>query len=426
MNVSENISNKKLKILMLVEYFKPFDFGGSEWSTLELSTGLSKKFDIFIMTPNYGKAPSSEKINGIEIIRFPFYKKIRNHNQLSPFWQSNLLWLLWTSIFVLYYSIKNKIDIIHVQGKYLLPAGAISKLITRKKIIITLRDYIILCPLGICLTTQDRSCDFFGFIKNEFSQYTSLYLKTKNPFKLCFFFLATLRGRLNSYFLFFLLNFVDKKISVSNLVKGIYKNSGIGQITTIYNPIKIQPNRKIATKGQRIIFAGRLTPGKGVHYLVKAIPSILKNFPQVQFEFYGEGFYKNILEKLVKEMRIEKNVLFFKYINHEDLINAIKNSTAVVIPSLWPEPFSRVGLEALAALTPVVVTKRTGNAEFLKEGEWGYTTEPNPTAIALAIKKALRENDKLKNNLRRDAKSLSKKLWIDSIHAYENIYKSLV
>ena len=66
-----------MNVLLLSEYFKPYDFGGSEWSTYYLAKGLSKKnFKLTILTPNYGRAHSNENVYNFEVIRFPFYKKI--------------------------------------------------------------------------------------------------------------------------------------------------------------------------------------------------------------------------------------------------------------------------------------------------------------------------------------------------------------
>ena len=77
-----------MTILMLSEYFPPYDFGGSEWSVFYLAKGLKKMgYKAIILTPNYGNKKYEDK-SGFKIIRFPFYKKLKK-NQLAPFWQTN-------------------------------------------------------------------------------------------------------------------------------------------------------------------------------------------------------------------------------------------------------------------------------------------------------------------------------------------------
>ena len=89
-----------MTILMLSEYFPPYDYGGSEWSVFYLAKGLEKMgYKAIILTPNYGNKKYDDK-SGLKVIRFPFYKKIKK-NQITPFWQTNSLWMVWSSTCIL-------------------------------------------------------------------------------------------------------------------------------------------------------------------------------------------------------------------------------------------------------------------------------------------------------------------------------------
>ena len=55
----------------------------------------------------------------------------------------------------------------------------------------------------------------------------------------------------------------------------------------------------------------------------------------------------------------------------EDVLRALARATVLVFPSLWPEPLSRVLLEALALGTPVAAMDTGGTREILGEGEAG-------------------------------------------------------
>jgi glycosyltransferase involved in cell wall biosynthesis len=55
----------------------------------------------------------------------------------------------------------------------------------------------------------------------------------------------------------------------------------------------------------------------------------------------------------------------------EDVLRALAGATALVFPSLWPEPLSRVLLEALALGTPVAAMETGGTREILGGTEAG-------------------------------------------------------
>jgi glycosyltransferase involved in cell wall biosynthesis len=63
----------------------------------------------------------------------------------------------------------------------------------------------------------------------------------------------------------------------------------------------------------------------------------------------------------------------------------------VVVPSLWPEPFGLVGVEAMARGRPVVGIDRGGIREWLAHGETGLRVEPTAATLAAAIQRLLNE-----------------------------------
>ncbi|MCZ7585334.1 MAG: glycosyltransferase [Deltaproteobacteria bacterium] len=63
---------------------------------------------------------------------------------------------------------------------------------------------------------------------------------------------------------------------------------------------------------------------------------------------------------------------------------------AVVVPSRWQEPLSRVLLEAAGAGLPVIATDAGGNAEIVVDGETGSIVPRNdPLSLAAAITRFL-------------------------------------
>lgn len=408
---------------MLSEYYYPFDFGGSEWSVFYLAKGLKKRgFNISIMTPNYGSKNIDSQDENINLIRFPFFKKITK-SQLTPFWHTNIFWNIWTSYWVLKTSLKIQTDVIHIQGKYFLPAAIFTKLVTNKKVIITLRDYIVLCPLGMCIYENHRKCTFFQYFLNDIPKYLRRYNFNSNPLTKTLLVAAALRARLVSLFLIFLLSFCDKIIVLSNVQKKIYEKSGIKKIHVIPNSMEPIKESNGAKKDQ-ILFAGRLTPGKGVDLLIDALPNVIKHNKNLKINIYGDGFLRQKLQNKAK--KLSKNIHLLGRISHEKLLIQLSRSRLTVIPSVWPEPFGRLVVESLFVQTPVVVTEQTGAAEFVKEKKWGTVTEASAESLENGIRFVLKNNEKLVQQITKDKKDIENIFTKQAINLYEKIYRNLI
>ena len=108
-----------MKVAFVIEYFLPFSAGGAEWSTFYIAKLLKEKnVKVVILTPNFG-APKEEILDGIKILRYPFYKRLTSTSTFpGNFAFTNPLWIFWSTLFLFFKLRKENPDIIHVQGKY--------------------------------------------------------------------------------------------------------------------------------------------------------------------------------------------------------------------------------------------------------------------------------------------------------------------
>lgn len=75
---------------------------------------------------------------------------------------------------------------------------------------------------------------------------------------------------------------------------------------------------------------------------------------------------------------------------HELAIEALRRSLFSVAPSLWPEPFGLVALEAAAAGKPIVATATGGLRDIVIDGETGLLVPPEDRgALAAALQKLI-------------------------------------
>ena len=120
-----------------------------------------------------------------------------------------------------------------------------------------------------------------------------------------------------------------------------------------------------------ILYVGRLVYCKGIHILVKAMPYILKDFPNTHLIIVGEGYMKKPIELFVKNLKLEKNVSLIGFVPYEELPNLYSLSHVFVLPSLHCESFGITLLEAMASGKPVVASKIGGIPEIIENEKTG-------------------------------------------------------
>ena len=135
-----------------------------------------------------------------------------------------------------------------------------------------------------------------------------------------------------------------------------------------------------------VLYAGKLSLGKGTSMLVDALPAIRRAVPGVRFVFAGKGDFKLPQAPDVHAVgSLPQRRLFALY----------RAADVVVVPSIWPEPLSRVLLEAMWLGRPVVATKVGGTGEVVDDGITGVLIDKpefeKRDAGALDLAKAITE-----------------------------------
>lgn len=409
-----------MKIAMATEYYWPYDLGGSEWSTHYLARGLIKAgHKVLVVTPKYGSYKSEIK-DKINILRFPFPKKIKKNHPLSPFWHTNILWILLTTYHLIKICKEENVDVLHLQGKYYSPAGYFVKKFLGIPVILTVRDYQLICNYGFCIWQNSKSCSLKSYFKDDFTKYYKSYVIKKNFVALIFNLIYALRGRATRNIYKYFATHLDKVVCISQAQAKIYRSNNFKNTSVIYNSTEFKIS---STKPKnKIVYAGRLTPGKGVELLIEAIPVVFSKYPNLNLEIFGDGFLKNELEKMSKRYTRGK-IKLAGQISHRKLLDEFANSLAVVVPSIWPEPFGRVALEAISQGTPVVTTGAGGLAEIVEDGKTGYVCNQTATALSRSIIKAIQNNSNLRLEIRKSLPKLKKKFQDNTIKQYLKVYK---
>lgn len=165
---------------------------------------------------------------------------------------------------------------------------------------------------------------------------------------------------------------------------------------------KIQLRRRygVADDEHLLFFIGRLVTIKGVENLVKAMPSVLEDFPNTKLVILGVGDLEGDIHSLANSLNIsEKIVLRTEFVNEQERILHYAAADSVVLPSLY-EPFGIVCTEAMSMAKPVVVGARGTSGmreQIIPDGEnqCGVHMNPyDPNDIAWGIKQVLESKEK--------------------------------
>ena len=415
-----------MRILFLVKFYQPFDRGGSEWSTHDLAKLLAKKgHKVSILTPNYG-AHTNQIIEEINIFRFPFIKKLKNPKEaITPWWTNNLFWFIYTTFYIWWFTVKNKPDIIHIHSNEFIPAAVIVSKINNKKSIVTIRDYQILCNLGFCLWHKDLACQsIVEYLKKDFSFFYQNYSDRKSLLKYIYLQAAAIRGWFMQKIIKYFARQIDFKIAVSQKVSQVFTKNKFLNLHVINNPILIHQTPTKAFP-DRIIYVGKLSPGKGVNLLLDAFIKVQRNLPDLKLLIVGSGILESKLLIEVKKHKLSKKVEFMGQVNHDEVLDLTRRSSFAIVPSVWPEPLPRSALETLLSGVPVIASARGGTKEAIKQ-EYGIIIKPNVSALNLAILQMVKHRALFKKNILKDLIKLKRHYSTEIADKYEKVYKKIL
>jgi len=125
-----------------------------------------------------------------------------------------------------------------------------------------------------------------------------------------------------------------------------------------------------------VAFVGRLTPIKGVEYLIESMNAVLRAFPDARCLIVGEADakhkkYEDYLKSYVVRLGLQGKVVF---VGHKKTADILDDAAVLVLPSLVPETFGRVIIEAQAKGVAVVSTDLGAPKEIITDGMTGLLT----------------------------------------------------
>ena len=170
---------------------------------------------------------------------------------------------------------------------------------------------------------------------------------------------------------------------------------------------------------QVLLTFGLLSPNKGIEFALQALPEIIRKFPDIVYIVVGQTHpnllrhegeaYRLTLERLAKDLGIQKNVVFFnRFVELEELMRFIGAADIYLTPYLTESQITSGTLAyAFGNGNAVVSTPYWHAAELLGAGRGRLVPFRDAPAIAVAVVELLGD-DTLRHALRKQAYKLGR------------------
>ena len=345
-----NLNYKNKRILQIIPNM---EIGGAERTVLEITSFIKDtEFSSLVLTSG-GKLIGELEKENIEVIKLKIDKK-NPYSIIKNFF-------LFIKIFR-----EKKIDLIHVRSR----APAWSAIFAAKKI-------------GIpALTTWHGHVSNSSFIKKI---YNSIMLKGDAVIANS----AYTAERISKIYNIDLnkIDIISRGVNVESFERSKFSNTEISNMRKMWS---VDDNKII------ILFPARLTRWKGHLVTIEAINLLKKEkfFDHDIFLFAGEKAgaenYIKKLNSIITKFNLQENIKLVERIENMPL--AYLASDIVLSPSIEPEPFGRIPIEAQAAGKTIIASDHGAVRDTIKNGNnfTGFKVKPNdPQALSIAIKQSI-------------------------------------
>ncbi len=398
-----------MHILFISEYYPPQIMGGGEINLSTLVNALAAQ--------NQNNPTTNQEPITISILTSssPNLPKIEIHPNLTIYRRlttgstpSSLLGNLSRFLFLKHSILKqtkkitqqqnHPIDIIHFIGGAIIAAKKIKQHIKKNKnttncplpLFATIESYPTLCPKGDRWYKQQKpcaikctlpkflscqsSCTEIGKMKNHW------YLKYNPLFLLLTYYYYHQRNQaLKCCHLIAISKYVQQLLKQQNHESIIIPNI----LDT--KPFETEKKKHINTikpdtQPLNFLYLGSLIESKGPQIILQSLKDI--NNTSYHLDIYGNGIIKTQLQQYITKHNL--NATIHPHVTYEQIPSIYQNGDIILFPSIWPEPFGRIPIEAHASGKIVIASNIGAIPETVTKNDI-LIAPNNPEALKNAI-----------------------------------------
>lgn len=177
---------------------------------------------------------------------------------------------------------------------------------------------------------------------------------------------------------------VDTLLAVSEFVRDELIATGFPADRIVVRPNFVSdPGPPDAAAGAGFLFAGRLTPDKGVAEMLDGWRRS-EVWRDQTLRVAGSGLLAPLVANQEPRLRVEALGL----VRHDQVLTEVRAAAVTVVPSLWPEPFGRGVIEAAARGRGSLVCRSGGVASLVDDGVTGWIADPDAEGLSRAFRRA--------------------------------------
>ncbi len=356
-----------MKIVFLQDDFPPQSFGGAGYSTYELARGMCEAgHEVSVITTCRTQEDAGEyQYEGMTVYRIA--------SNYAPRWRA------WRSIYnhgpvravgVILRRIEP--DVVHINNVHNYLSYHCFKIARRyaRAVVFTARDTMSVCYGKL---DTDRYLETFD-THTTWLDHIRFAKKRYNPFhNVC----------VRRY-----LAYAHKRFAVSKALSVALMENGINDVSVMHTGARVEEwgaraeeiasfkKRFTITNKKVILFAGRISSGKGGEKVIAAFEVVAKQVPDAVLLIVGTE------DESLKRMRrtadpaVSARVVVTGWVERDAVRIAYGAADVVVVPSLYLDPFPRTVIEAMASGKPVVGSCYGGSPEIIVDGVTGYVVNP--------------------------------------------------
>jgi len=335
------------KILVITSTFPRWQGDKEPPFVYELSQRLAEHYTVHVLAPHTFGAALTELFGKLKVTRFSYffqkYQTLAYGGGILPNLKQNRWRYLLVPFFIIaeWFALvrllrQEKFDLIHAH--WLVPQGLVAMLALA---------FFKKAPLFICTS---HGGDLFGLQGKLFKKIKQLVLKRATVLTVVS---QTMRKTAVS------LGAEAAKVQVIPM--------GVNIKTQFIPPLTAQ-------RENSLLFVGRLVEKKGLHYLLMALPLIIKQHPNMTLTLIGHGPEEPKLKKQVTDLKLNQYVKFLGAVENDQLPAWYQSSKIVIFPSIVAadgdrEGFGLVLVEALGCECAVAASDLAAMQDILKDQE---------------------------------------------------------
>jgi glycosyltransferase involved in cell wall biosynthesis len=174
-----------------------------------------------------------------------------------------------------------------------------------------------------------------------------------------------------------------------------------------------------------LVAIGRLTPSKRYDHAIRALADLLKDHAHATLTLVGDGRDRERLQALADSLGVAHAVKFAGRVSESEKLRILDRSDVLIGTSVR-EGWGLTITEAAARGTPAVVYDVPGFRDAVVPGRTGLHVEPDPAALAAAIRGLLADGSRYEDLRRRAWESVEDSTYDPAANTFELVLRDVL